>query len=63
LGIIFTIAARKSIMAVALGGHTGIIIGGSKHLDKALRGLVEGVNLVLPARGKDLPLVPQPVME
>ena len=42
-------------MAVALGGHTGIIIGGSKHPDKAFRGPVtEGVNLVLPACGKDL---------
>ena len=42
-------------MAVALGGHTGTIIGGNEHLGKALRGPVtEGVNLVLPARGKDL---------
>ena len=41
-------------MAVALGGHTGIIIGGSKHLGKALRRPAEGVNVVLPARGKYL---------
>ena len=40
-------------MAVALGGHTDII-GRSKHLAKALRGPVERVNVVLPARGKDL---------
>ena len=40
-------------MELAPGGHTGII-GRSKHLAKALRGPAEGVNIVLPARGKDL---------